>query len=356
MQRMALNKSVATLVRAAETMTAETPLEEVELWFRRNPQLQSIPVVMADRKPLGLIRRHQILSLFALQYGRPLYAKDRAVTAIDTTTLIMEESTLIAAASEQITHVMGDQIESDFMITRHGEYLGIGRVIDLLRAITELQVQNARYANPLTGLPGNVPIYEQTEQLLAGTRPFVAAYCDLDHFKPFNDLYGYSEGDRMIQRLGNLLLRHSHLPHDFVGHVGGDDFIILFQSSDWQRRCGAILEQFAGTVSDFYSPHDVERKGFEALDREGVPTFYPLTSLSIGAVVIQPQPNLTYEMIAQLTTEAKKGAKSQHGNTLFIKTYPHATTPWRPELRERAGPFTVIADRRERERPPLESS
>ena len=95
----------------------------------------------------------------------------------------------------------------------------------------------ARYANPLTLLPGNVPIQEHIERLLQSQRPFAVAYCDLDHFKPYNDVYGYKRGDQVIQRLGRILVECAAPEVDFVGHIGGDDFIVVFENADWPERC-----------------------------------------------------------------------------------------------------------------------
>ena len=98
----------------------------------------------------------------------------------------------------------------------------------LLKRITELQIRNARYANPLTLLPGNVPINEHVEHLLENYLPFTACYFDLDNFKPFNDLYGYSRGDMVIRLLGTILQSACNPQCDFIGHIGGDDFMIIF--------------------------------------------------------------------------------------------------------------------------------
>ena len=185
------------------------------------------------------------------------------------------------------------------MITRNGRYLGVGSVMDLLRRITELQVRNARYANPLTQLPGNVPIYDFIDDLLGQGSDFWIAYCDLDHFKPFNDVYGYSQGDEVIKTVAALLLEHMDDRLDFVGHIGGDDFIIILRGADWEARCRAVL---AG-------------KGIE--DRAGNATFFPLLSLSIGVAHPDPERCYSHHDVAALASEAKHQAKREPGNSLY---------------------------------------
>ncbi|QEP44451.1 EAL domain-containing protein [Ectothiorhodospiraceae bacterium BW-2] len=324
-QATLLNETVAILSTPTPSVPPDTLLNEVEQLFRHHQTLQSIPVVTDTGQPLGLVRRQHLYSLFALQYGRSLYAKNRVTTLIDEDTVTLDAHTPITEASSKITAVMQQQVESDFIITERGRYLGIGKVIELLRRITELQVRNAHYANPLTLLPGNVPIYEHFEGCVRDGMTFVVAYCDLDHFKPFNDIYGYSQGDGVIRKVAEILLEHSGSATDFVGHVGGDDFIIIFRSIDWKRRCHKILERFAASVAEFYASDDYQRGGFYAKSRQGEMTFYHLLSLSIGAVEINPHPEMTHHDISTLTTEAKKGAKAIAGNSLYVRTYTKAS-------------------------------
>lgn len=106
--------------------------------------------------------------------------------------------------------------------------------------------------NPLTQLPGNVPIYEAIEELMARDEEFLFAYFDLSHFKPFNDYYGYARGDEIIRWLAELAVQHCSLSQDFVGHIGGDDFVVLFCSQDWEMRCQRSLQAFASGVTRFY--------------------------------------------------------------------------------------------------------
>ncbi len=152
----------------------------------------------------------------------------------------------LVVASEQRYLVDG------FIITENGRYLGMGTGFALMRKMTELQISAARYANPLTGLPGNVPLSEAIDRLLEARLPFVVAYADLDNFKPFNDLYGYAAGDEMIQLVGRLLVECADPDRDFVGHVGGDDFALLFQSADWQEKLQGMLQAFDHSVRSFF--------------------------------------------------------------------------------------------------------
>jgi diguanylate cyclase (GGDEF)-like protein len=144
-------------------------------------------------------------------------------------------------------------------------------------------------------------------------------YCDLDHFKPFNDIHGYRKGDDVIQLTGKILVDVCDPARDFIGHIGGDDFVILFQSRNWEERCQDALDLFAGAIHDFFTAADKARNGYETEDRQGQKVFHPLTALSIGAVWVEPQTFASHHEIAAAATEAKKMAKRVRGNSLFVE-------------------------------------
>ncbi|MEN9658760.1 MAG: hypothetical protein RL571_2225 [Pseudomonadota bacterium] len=187
-----------------------------------------------------------------------------------------------------------------------------------MRAITELQTHAACHANRLTLLPGNVPIQEHMEVLLAEQRPFTVAYIDLDHFKPYNDVYGYARGDSMIRMLRELLLSSADPQLDFVGHIGGDDFMVLFRSPDWKNRSQCLLKEFEQKVKSLFKPEHVLENGYSSEGRRGVVQNFPLSSLSIGVIEARQDRYLTHNEVAA-ATHAKHLAKSKQGNSLFVE-------------------------------------
>lgn len=184
----------------------------------------------------------------------------------------------------------------------------------------------ARYANPLTGLPGNVPIQEHMERLLAANQIFVAAYFDLDQFKPYNDVYGFRRGDEMIQLTAQILRASCDGELDFIGHIGGDDFVVLFQSPDWEDRCRTMLARFDDERLSLFDVRHVAEGGYVSEDRRGRMDFHALVSLSIGAVQIDPAHFHHYQEVARAAADAKRMAKKIEGSHLFIdqRRQPHA--------------------------------
>jgi diguanylate cyclase (GGDEF)-like protein len=255
---------------------------------------------------------------YARPFRRELYGRRPCEMMMDKSALIVDKMSSLQDLSELILQSKPHHLANGFIITENGQYSGMGSGHDLLRLITKMQIDSARYANPLTLLPGNVPISEQIDSLLQSGTAFVACYCDLDHFKPFNDVYGYKKGDEVIQQTGRLL-GEACGNYDFLGHIGGDDFIVLFQCDDWETRCETLLSHMADTFPLFYSNSDRERAGIETEDRQGEKRFHPLISLSIGALVIDSNIYSSHHEVSAACVNAKKQAKKIAGNSLFIE-------------------------------------
>jgi diguanylate cyclase (GGDEF)-like protein len=311
------NVTIKNLIRKSITISSATLNNEVENLFLADPKLRIIPVV-DNETPIGFINRHNMIDRFSRPYHRELYGRKSCKMFIDTTPLIVEHDTSLQQVSHMIVEADSEQLINGMLITENGQYLGLATGPDLMREITKMQIDAARYANPLTQLPGNVPINNQIDLFLRQHIAFQACYFDLDHFKPFNDVYGYQRGDDVIQMASRVIVAHCDSSIDFVGHIGGDDFIVLFQSKDWEPRCRRILKEFGQNINDFYSNEDRDRGGYISEDRQGKKVFYSLISLSIGAVNAEPNSYRSHHQISIAAADAKKQAKKMLGNSLFI--------------------------------------
>ncbi|HEX5338186.1 MAG TPA: diguanylate cyclase, partial [Gallionella sp.] len=327
------SRGIATekLLRYIEPVHPETPHEKIFERFSDDANLRAIPVVK-NGLPVGLIDRQQYISCFVQPFRRELlgkkpcltcmdgkHCKDMSASCIQTKPLLVEKSTPIHELSDFLTEAEGVHFANGFIITEQGRYAGLGSAQDLLREITKMQIENARYANPLTLLPGNVPINEHIEQLLQSGQSFAVCYGDLDHFKPFNDVYGYRKGDEAIQFTGRLLGWACDPKHDFIGHIGGDDFIMVMQSADWEKRCNQALTSFAQTSAVLFETEHRAIGGYLSEDRQGRIVHNPLPTLSIGAICVTPGMFRSHHEISEAATAAKKMAKKKPGNSLFIE-------------------------------------
>ncbi|MFC4299535.1 GGDEF domain-containing protein [Castellaniella hirudinis] len=307
------------LLRRMPCVSPTLPNEAVFDLFRRHPEWHTLPVVDED-EPVGMLTRASLIERFSLPYQRELYGPKPCRLFMDAAPLIVDMHTPLMTLSRWLAEAEGHGLVNDFIITGRGRYLGIGASQDLLQALNRLQLRAAQHANPLTQLPGNVPIDRRIQRFLADGQTFVVCYADLDHFKPFNDVFGYRCGDDVIQLLGRVLSVHTDAGQDFLGHIGGDDFILLFRSPDWRARCEAMLDDFSlGMTRLLDETGRAAAGGYEAEDRQGRRRRYDLPTLSLGAVSVEPGAYQSRHQIAQAASEAKAQAKKQHGPCLYVE-------------------------------------
>jgi diguanylate cyclase (GGDEF)-like protein len=308
---------IAAITESYPAVESTTALNTVLDLFAKNRQLSCLPIVDAG-KPTGLVERLGVLELFVGQYSRELYGRRPIGDFMDSNAIVVADSSTYEDVSRKITSNAEETLYQHFIVTRGGQYLGVGRTGALLQRVTEQKLRLARYANPLTLLPGNVPIYERIDELLAARAEFHVAYCDLNDFKPFNDYFGYGRGDEMLSRVGQLMRDVIDEEDDFVGHIGGDDFVLIFTSPDWQQRCERLLDRLAETIPDFYSEEARAAGGIVCLSRAGEERFFPITSLAIGVCRPDPHHCQSHHDVADLASDAKKRAKELGGNAIFV--------------------------------------
>ncbi len=310
--------TVSTLMRYVAPFQPETAIEKIIAHFSENPKMRAIPVVKHGR-PVGLINRYEFVDSFAQPFRGELLGNKLCMDMMNAEPLLVEKSTPIHELSKFLSASGIEHFTDGFIITEQGRYVGVGTVQDLLREITNAQIETARYANPLTLLPGNVPINEHIEYLLQSDKSFAVCYADLDHFKPFNDVYGYRKGDEVIQFTSRILGRACDPNRDFIGHIGGDDFIMVMQSPDWGKRCNQALSSFANTSMVLYEEGHRCIGGYLSEDRQGRIVHHPLPTLSIGAIWAVAGMFHSHHEISESVTVAKKMAKKTPGNSLFIE-------------------------------------
>ncbi|MDM3872493.1 GGDEF domain-containing protein [Porticoccus sp. W117] len=309
--------TVMELVQNAQTLSPSVTAEDVNDAFIHHPQISSIPIV-DNGKPLGLISRSQILELFSGRFSHQLYGRKPVRDIMNKQPVIVDCEARLEEVSQRVTNLEQVDLNEDFIVTRNHQYIGVGKVSDLLRRITDYQMRYARYSNPLTLLPGNVPIYEWIDELLTQGESFHLAYIDLNNFKPFNDTYGYSRGDEVLAALGDILNNGVNTDNDLVGHVGGDDFVILFRSENWRQQCEQIFERFNQERKRFYSDEALAEGGIWSEDRQGNSAFFGLLTIAIGVVVPDPARCHSHHEVARLASDAKHQAKARGNNENYI--------------------------------------
>lgn len=301
----------------APAVGLSTTNDELASLFAQHRELHAVAVIDGAR-PVGIINRSRFMNEYSKLYYREVWGRKSCRVHANLQPRLIERNHKVDELVGILTSDDQRYLADGFIVTDNGRYVGLGTGEQLVRSVTEMRIEAARHANPLTFLPGNIPISRHIERLLSSGGEFVACYADLNNFKPFNDQYGYWRGDEMIRLVARLALAHCDPQRDFVGHVGGDDFIILYQSTDWQRQCRQIVAEFAHHAIALFDATARQAGGIHAEDRFGVSRFFPLTTISIGAVRIQGDEFSSAEQVASAAARAKHDAKI-HGAGLVIR-------------------------------------
>jgi diguanylate cyclase (GGDEF)-like protein len=297
----------------------DTRVTDVVERFHADPECLTLAVVREGRA-LGVVRRDELFGLLTKPLHPEIFNKKPVTAVMESPTLLIDAQLRLEQVSRLVTQKGRSRLTEEFVVTKDGRYLGLGQTVDLLRLITEQQLQAAKHSNPLTLLPGNGAVRSCIDRLLEGGRRFVVAYLDLDGFKPYNDVYGYGQGDQVILHLAGLLKATFSARLDFVGHVGGDDFLVVIRSADWRERIMKLLEQFTANVATFYSPEHAAAGHIVAADREGRQRDFPLLTLSVAALDSQTEGATSADAIAHLLAHVKKIAKQRAGNSFVLRS------------------------------------
>ena len=179
------------------------------------------------------------------------------------------------------------------------------------------RIDRNRLANPLTGLQGNIEIQSELNRRIARNTLFEVIYADLDNFKAYNDVYGFSCGDRAIKLTADIITDNVHTfgsSADFIGHIGGDDFVVITRAGCANEICEGIIKDFDRKITGLYNFVDRAKGYISTTNRKGFATRYPIMTISL-AVTSNEQRNLSsYLEVAEVAAELKKKAKSMVGS------------------------------------------
>jgi len=178
-----------------------------------------------------------------------------------------------------------------------------------------------RDLSPLTGLPGNFRIAEELERRISMGGPVAVIHGDLDNFKAFNDHYGFMRGDNVIKFTANTLLEAATAAGDptcFIGHVGGDDFIIVMDPAHAEDFCTEVVDRFDDGILDFYDAHDALKGYVEVIDRRGERHSFPIVSFSLGVATNERRTFSTEWEASAVASEMKEHAKGDPGSSYKV--------------------------------------
>ena len=194
---------------------------------------------------------------------------------------------------------------------------------EIREMILKIKDSQRRYldASPLTRLPGNMAIEQVLKEKMERGEKFALCYIDLDDFKAFNDKYGYARGSELIKMTGEVIYlakdRYAE-KQDFVGHIGGDDFVLVTSPERVDRVCQTIINEFDRLIPQYYHAEDRARGYIEGTDRYGINRRFPLMSISIAVVSDLKRSFTSPVEIAQVATEIKDYVKSLPGSNYLV--------------------------------------
>ena len=175
-------------------------------------------------------------------------------------------------------------------------------------------------ANPMTGLPGNNSVSNRIRQALQDDEKVCVIYSDLDNFKAFNDKYGFALGDDALMFTANVFksaIKAVKIPDAFIGHIGGDDFVIVVPSEKAKETADEIAKQFDGGILQFYSDEDTAAKCIHSVDRQGNPQTFPIMAVSLAGVDLSNHDYSRYVQVNDACAGAKKKAKALPGSSFY---------------------------------------
>ena len=291
--------------------------------FIKNPELRGLPVVEGERV-LGMLHRNRFLEnriLGRCGYGFALNSYKKMELLMEQQFMMVETNMALEDVAQRILSRKAEFLYDDIGVTKNGKCFGTIPIYALLDAITEKSLVLAKGSNPLSGLPGNEFIQREIEKKLSQNMHFDVCYVDIDNFKPYNDHYGFEKGDVVIKSLARVLEDNVRSFGDdgfnFVGHIGGDDFIVITRPHLSAPGCEKIILDFEAHLPELHGMKDYKTGTYISKNRNGDEETFGLLSLSIGIVSTEIYKIESYAQLASIAMEVKKAAKAQTGSSII---------------------------------------
>lgn len=217
--------------------------------------------------------------------------------------------------NEHVIEILKHNVEL-FLPNKVDERIIYHSINNLLRLLN-----SNRMVSPLTGLPGNVQIQAEMKKRLTRNKDFALLYLDLDNFKAYNDTYGFSNGDEIIKFTARTIMKNvmgEENEDNFVGHIGGDDFVAITNVEDCEVICQNIIAEFDKQVTKYFDDSDIERGYIEVENRKGIMEQFPIVSISIGVVEVNKERFKNTLEIGEAGANVKHLAKTIWGSTYVI--------------------------------------
>ena len=299
-------------------LDSKTKMNLVIEYFKENRETPIVPIINASLEPIGILHESDIKEFLYSPFGISLLLNNENKKSRLKNMLRPCGSTDINSSINTIAELFSNNPQSiGILITKNSKYYGFLSARAIITIMNEENLLLARDQNPLTKLPGNAVIEQYLSQISQNSSAYLLCYFDLDNFKVFNDMYGFRNGDRVIQLFAGLL-KKNFSKDTFKAHIGGDDFFISFKSKTNLHFKDNIVEiqnlilEFAQSAKKFYSQEDQDKGYVKTKDRDGKKKKFPL--LTVSASVLEIHKDTTYrcvENINNILSAQKKVAKKE---------------------------------------------
>ncbi len=295
-----------------KTVPFHMMVEEVAVLFDKNPGIQGVTVIDSNNRSMGIVTRDKLSQCLGGRYGFSLHQRKKIGSIMEKRFLMVDRMSSISSVANSAMERENECLYDFVVVTDAGEYSGIVTVKDLLQKTIEIAVTAAKLQNPLTELPGNLLIEEEIEKAIRSEEKYTVVYFDLDNFKAFNDVYGFGKGDLAIKEFAKIL-KSNISEEDFVGHIGGDDFVAIFKHHNCEYLCSRIIKDYEERVHGYYSPEDRRNGYIETLNRQGELERFPLLSVTAAMADNREKSYSSAGEISELLAARKKYKKNQKG-------------------------------------------
>jgi len=291
-------------------------IEDIYEILSLNPTITDFTII-ENNAAVAFMSRTTLIEIFGGRYGFSLHAGKSIRQFAKTDFLRVNYHMTIDQVSRLAMQRPFEQLYNPIVVEKEGKYAGAVTIKDLLDSCTKVEIDIAMHSNPLTGLPGNLLIEKEILSRIFGTLPYCILYYDLDCFKAYNDAYGFQNGDKMLALVADILKSRA-VRNEFIGHIGGDDFIVICDYHEGENYCKSVLNEFSVKVTTLYRNEDVNNGFIISKNRHGVTENFPLASLSIAGVSNRTKTYQNIDDFSKDIAQIKKKCKKQPGNYFEI--------------------------------------
>ncbi|MFW5981758.1 MAG: EAL domain-containing protein [Halanaerobiaceae bacterium] len=308
---------IADITCLNSTVNINTVTEKVVNIFENNNMIQSLVVVDNNKVPVGIVMRDKLYYKLGSKFGYAVYMERPIELIMDSNPMIINYNLSINEVSQKAMKRNYLNIYDSIIVEKDGKYYGSVSIKDLLEEVSKMRIEEAKQLNPLTRLPGNRVIEFEINKRLEKKDLFSVLYIDLDNFKAYNDCYGYMMGDKVLMMTARLLkesIKNLGNEDDFIGHIGGDDFVIITTTAKDYDISNYLINNFDKYIINYINNTDFNRSCFLCVDRQGNLNKIPITSISIAIVSNEISPFSNHLQISDMAADIKKKAKNIEGS------------------------------------------